>query len=71
MKPSGNWKLLGIRHVYKREFIPFDRLQEWIRSNPVLLYKNGNPMYTVRDLDYGTVREWGNTKYHGIACIYI
>jgi hypothetical protein len=36
--------------------------------NP-LLYKNGNPKYTIVDLDRGTLRVHGNTKVHGIVSI--
>lgn len=68
---SGGWKFKGIQHVKKSEFISL----ETIKNNPKILdeinltYKNGNPQYTVRDVDHGTVREWGNTKHHGISSI--
>lgn len=34
-----------------------------------LLYKNGSPRWTLSDLDHGTRRIHGNTKYHGIKTI--
>lgn len=34
-----------------------------------LLYKNGSPRWTLSDLDHGTRRIHGNTKYHGIKSI--
>lgn len=68
-KPSGNWKMLGIKVVRGSLFLPLAKItQEWLNTYP-LLYKNGNPRYTVMDLDHGTRREWGNTKYHGIRSI--
>jgi hypothetical protein len=71
LKPSGGWLLLGIEHVKRNEFIPFADIAEWMRHNPTLLYKNGNPQYTIRDRDHGTLRTWGNTKYHGIRAIWV
>ncbi len=65
---SGQWKLLGIEHVKRREFIPFADLLAGKRPDAIL-YKNGNPQWTVRDNDHGAVRTWGNTKYHGIRTI--
>lgn len=56
----------GIKPVRGSLFIFLVKItQEWLNTHP-LLYKNGNPRYTVLDLDYGTRREWGSTKYHGI-----
>lgn len=67
---SGNWKIKGIESVKSNFFISFkDITKERIHSME-LKYKNGNPKYTVRDLDHGTTRTWGNTKMHGIASIY-
>jgi len=63
-KGSGDWKFLGIQHVTRKEFIPFDKMAVMLGKS--LLFKNGNPQWTVRDNDHGTVRTWGNTKYHGI-----
>lgn len=68
-KPSGQWKLLGLEHVKRNEFIPFDALTPSLVESLELAYKNGNPQYTVRDLDHGTRRTWGNTKYHGVRNI--
>jgi hypothetical protein len=72
-EPSGQWIFLGLQHVRKREFIPFaalrENFREGMRQASPLKFKNGSPQYTVRDLDHGTIREWGNTKYHGVATI--
>ena len=68
-KPSGEWKLVGVRHVRKNIFIPLSKLTQEKIDSIQWLYKNGNPQYTVVDLDHGTHREWGNTKYHGIKWI--
>jgi hypothetical protein len=69
--PSGKWKMLGIKPCNGGGFIPLERITKaWLAKNP-LLYKNGNPRYTVVDLDHGTRREWGNTKHHGIKSITI
>lgn len=67
---SDGWKFLGIQHVKRRDFIPFWALKKWSAEDFETFqwcYKNGNPQWTVRDLDHGTTREWGNNKYHGIA----
>lgn len=64
-KPSGDWKFLGLRHVKRNEFIPFENMT--IMLGKPLLFKNGNPQYTVVDNDHGTQRTWGNTRHHGIA----
>ena len=69
---SGKWKLIGIQHVKNKFFVPLAELFKGIPSDvngSSLFYKNGHPQWTVRDLDHGTIRVWGNTKYHGIADI--
>lgn len=70
LNPSGNWKIKGIEHVRRSEFIPFSEMTKEKIESLDLLYKNGNPQWTVRDLDHGTVRTWGNTIWHGIKSIY-
>lgn len=67
-KSSSKWKLLGIEHVKHNEFIPLKDLLSGAIPK-ALLYKNGNPQFTVRDLDCGSRRVWGNTKYHGIKVL--
>lgn len=67
--PSGNWKIKGIEHVRRAEFIPFQQITKEKIKSLDLLYKNGNPQWTVRDWDHGTTRTWGNTKVHGIKSI--
>jgi hypothetical protein len=68
-KASGQWKLIGIEHVKQSRFIRADSIANWLESKPDMLFKNGNPQWTVRDLDHGTTRVWGNTEYHGIRSI--
>lgn len=68
--PSGQWKMLGLSHVKRNEFIPLKEINQALLDTLQLRYKNGNPQYTVRDYDHGTIREWGNTVYHGVKYIY-
>lgn len=69
--PSGHWKFLGLVCLRPTYFVPFEKItQKWMEANrPGLLFKNGKPRWTVRDLDHGTVREWGNTEFHGVRSI--
>lgn len=53
---SSSWKVLGIDHVQRRMFIRFPECfadREWT-------YKNGRGMWCIRDLDHGSVRNWGD-----------
>lgn len=62
IKPSGNWKFLGFSHIRKHDFISLSSLLKnpsTIKESP-FWYKNGKSQYRVRDLDHGTVREWGS-----------
>lgn len=75
-KPSGQWKMLGIKHVRRNEVMTLSQVRRAYgpsevmpEAKPALLFKNGNPQWTMVDLDHGTKRVWGNTKYHGIADI--
>jgi hypothetical protein len=69
---SGEWKLVGIEHVRSyRRFVRAEHIADWLKKSPQLLYKNGNPQWTIRDLDHGTIRSWGNTRYHGIRSIEV
>jgi len=61
---SGSWKFVGLVSVKSNYRITFADLSK--ETKPDLLYKNGNPKYTVRDLDHGTTREWGNSQVHGV-----
>jgi hypothetical protein len=69
-KPSGDWKCLGLEHVKRNSFIPFDEITKEFLEDFNPCWKNGNPQWTVRDLDHGTTRSWGNTKYHGIKKLW-
>lgn len=59
---SGGWKFSGLSHVKRNEFIPLATIQRTpaILDEIQLQYKNGKPQYTVRDLDHGTRRQWGD-----------
>src|SRR3954470_10686195 len=72
-KPSGQWKLRGIVEArYGRMIARFQGMAifDWLDEKPELLFKNGNPRYTIADFDHGTNRTWGNIKSHGIAGIW-
>ena len=65
------WQILGLR-----ELLPFGNLGHLIPlSDAVKLenfaFKNGKPKYTIQDLDHGTVRIVGNTKWHGVRRLYM
>lgn len=66
---SDNWIMLGLASVKSNYFIPFKDLTEERIKSIQLTYKNGNPIFTVRDKDHGTTREWGNTTVHGVKHI--
>ena len=68
--PSGSWIFLGLTHVSKNVVIPFNKITEKFLEDFNPCWKNGNPQYTVLDLDHGTTRMWGNTKYHGVRKIW-
>jgi hypothetical protein len=68
-RASEQWRILGIQHVKRREFIPFADLARRL-PDLELRYKNGAPQWTVRDFDHGTMRVWGNTHAHGIKHLY-
>lgn len=73
VNPSGDWKLLGLMPVrcwQLYNMIPLRSITpEWIKTHDIC-YVNGNPRYTVVDVDHGTTRLWGNTKAHGIRSIW-
>ena len=59
-----NWIFLGLDHVKHREFIPrkniTEKLVEELFNTNLLFYQNGKCQWTVRDMDCGTTRTWGN-----------
>lgn len=61
-KFSGGWKFLGLSHVKQNWIISLQTIcnSPEILDKINLLYKNGKGQYTVRDLDHGTIREWGD-----------
>jgi hypothetical protein len=72
-KPSGQWKMIALVSVVRNRpaFVPLASItREWLDAHP-LMFKNGKPRYTVRDLDHGTTREWGNARFHGVKAIYL
>ena len=65
------WRVLGIV-----ELLPFGRLGNLIPLPQAVniknfSFKNGKPKYTVVDLDHGTERIVGNTKYHGVSKVFL
>ena len=69
-EPSGQWLMQGLSHVKRNYFIPFNLLTPEFLEGLTILWKTANPQWTVRDLDHGSTREWGNTKWHGIKNIW-
>ena len=64
------WQVVGLRELLK-----FNQLGRLIPLSEAVnikefAFKNGNPRYTAEDIDHGTHRVWGNTKYHGIRSLY-
>lgn len=68
---SGSWIMKGVIRVNTscRLAISLQELFEMDLDSVQWRYKNGNPRFTVMDVDHGTTRAWGNTKYHGIRYI--
>lgn len=67
---SGDWLFLGLQHVNYNIAVPFVKLTEEFIDSLQLKFKNGNPRFTVSDIDHGTHRLWGNTKYHGVSRLW-
>jgi hypothetical protein len=64
------WQVVGIV-----ELLPFGNLGNIIPLSEAVKienfsFKNGNPKYTIIDLDHNTRRIVGNTKYHGVRKVY-
>lgn len=61
--PSGQWKMIGIRHIKKSILV---ELRTLLTNIPEILngssirYKNGKSQYTLIDLDHGSIRMWGD-----------
>ena len=71
---STNWIMLGIRHTRRTStFVPLTTLFEpgVIDATEWRFKTSGNPAWTVDDLDHGTRRTWGNTRYHGIRLCWL
>lgn len=68
------WIMQGIRHVKATtRFVPLAKLFEpgFIDTLELRYRTSGNPQWTVQDLDHGTRRIWGNTRYHGIRWLWL
>lgn len=64
-----SWQITGIRKLKAFNNLGFlIRLDEASKLQK-FTFKNGNPKYTIEDIDNGTRRIHGNTKYHGIIAI--
>src|ERR1700676_128102 len=64
-KFSGQWKALALVrrcNFGTLETIPFAAWRNRL-ADIQWTFKNGKPRYTIRDLDHGTVREWGEMVY--------
>jgi hypothetical protein len=73
---SGGWKMIGLVRTgpgfaFGTGLIPLADVSQCLKTGLKLQYKNGRPRFTVRDWDHGTVRTWGNTRYHGVYSIVI
>lgn len=70
---SRGWQFLAFRHVRRNALITLDSIRKdrGLVERTAWRFKNGHPQYTVRDRDYGTTREWGNTHVHGVAYAWI
>lgn len=64
MKPSDSWRAVSLvkynNFGHIAEYVPFDKWNEFLESNPRIKYKNGKPMYFLIDYDHGTNRIWGS-----------
>jgi len=62
MMPSGKWQVRGAvrRNNFgaQVEFLPFPQCMMLTRNQ--WRYANGKPRWHLRDLDHGTLRDWGN-----------
>lgn len=67
---SSNWLFLGLSHKRNNYFIPRTEITKekigQMNDNGEMYYKNGKCQYTVRDSDYGTIREWGSPEVSAI-----
>jgi hypothetical protein len=64
-----SWIITGLR-----ELKPFGNLGNLISLQDAskldtFRFKNGNPKYTMQDLDHGTVRIHGNCRVHGVVSL--
>jgi hypothetical protein len=66
MLPSGKWLMLGLYEYrgFGGSFIPLADVLNRLDTLP-WKYKNGKERFHIRDLDHGTVRQWGES----VTCI--
>ena len=60
-----NWRIIGMTSTH-----PFASLNVQPLKESDLLYKNGRPKYKIVDIDHGTPRVHGNSKWYGIKDIF-
>jgi hypothetical protein len=61
-KFSGGWRAIAlVRYNNFGRQVEYIGFNDWGQRLPAIewQFKNGKPRYTLRDLDHGTVREWG------------
>lgn len=77
LAPSGQWRLTALvqpwgwgyrQHYTLAEIadLELDRTTDWKRGD-FCTYKNGNPRFTVRDIDHGTSRQWGTPSLRKLS----
>lgn len=69
MNEIKTWQITGLREV-----LPFNNLGRLIPLKEAaeltdIKRKNGNPRYTLEDIDHGTTRIHGNYTIHGVRFI--
>lgn len=72
--PHDSWKCTGAAQL-----LPFGHFRNhslptflaMIEQGKCFTFKNGKPRFTLTDLDHGTYRIHGNTKYHGIRTAWV
>ena len=76
VKHSSGWTFLGIAKTGPgfasgTQVLTFEDLTPAVVAATQWRYMTSqNPRFTVIDLDRGTRRTWGNTKYHGISSMW-
>lgn len=71
-----SWRIAGLEKIGpfgRLTFVPLSVVAKRLSADEFgpATFKNGSPMYTVRDIDHGATRIWGNSKHHGINAIWV